>query len=243
MNRISIDIQKKAYDSISQLLELAGESEKYFIDAGLALPEPLALLLGKDSSIDDSTNNAGTFDHTGRTWKSPEPPEGALDTWISIPMGGLQTSTLVCAILRHLGRIMPPREIIREMQRYQPGIADGGVYNVGARKEDRIIDKTVEGWKLIDPSKAPVIHNDYAWGPAELFGTHEKAAHRRLLILKLLQETAPEGLTRMQIVEKLEKTEECKAPSSKDLVGLDLNMLLEADKIRRIGTSREWKIN
>jgi len=96
MNRNSIDIQKKAFESIAKLLELAGESEKYFVDAGLALPEPLALLLGKDFSIDDSTNNAGT----GGAWKSPEPPAGALDTWISIPMGDLQTSTFVIAILR-----------------------------------------------------------------------------------------------------------------------------------------------
>jgi len=138
---------------------------------------------------------------------------------------------------------MPPREIIREMQRYQPDIGEGGVYNVGAQQGGKIIDKTDDGWRLTDPSKAPVIHDGYAWGPAELFGTHEKAAHRRLLILKFLHETAPEGLTRMQIVEKLEKTGECKASSSKDLVGLDLKILLEADKIRRIGTSREWKIN
>jgi hypothetical protein len=136
---------------------------------------------------------------------------------------------------------MSPDVLFDKLKSRRADAIKGSVYNMGPRWDGDLIRRTFEGWALIDPSRAPVLHAGYAWGPPSAFTKQELAAHRRIILLHILA-AAPNGLLIVQIAEQLANSEACKAPASKDLVKVDMAVLERDRKVRKIGGSKRWTL-
>ena len=93
-------------------------------------------------------------------------------------------------------------------------------------------------WVLIEPTKAPLIENEYAWGPTNVFSQQALAANRRERILQTLTEF-PDGLTTMQIAKNLQKEG---VKHSKELAMCDMNVLHDKKVVKRSGKHKKWSI-
>ena len=171
----------QAYRDLSELLEKAEDVRRQFVAAGIPLPPPLSLL------YEDGTDDPGKPGIEGLS--GPTPPAVATDEWIWVPLGDLPAQELALAVLRENNRAMPATEVVAEVRKYRPDINQGSVFNVGPRLVDaEILHRDEDGWTLLDPERAPLIHDDAAWGPVGLFSRQDVAGYRRRLILELLAE-------------------------------------------------------
>jgi hypothetical protein len=173
----------------------------------------------------------------------PEPPEGAGRDWVAIPIEEAVVTTLVLGVLRDAGGEIKPQPLHQAVAKFAPETVYGSITNIGTRlKEQGVIERgKKDGWKLLKPEMAPIIHEGFAWGPVKLFQKQDLAAHRRMVLVHILKES-PDGLMIVQITRTIEASGLCKAPTTKDLVKVDIQVLLDQGKIKRMGNTKKYTV-
>ncbi len=232
-------LEGKAYESFRKLMASADETRTLFEEADLELPEPLARFLG----VVPHEEAQGLRISVSPPPHPPCPPEADPD-WIWVPIHDLLLQTMMLAIMRGHGGPISAKAIQEKASVYDPDVNLTSLYNAGARLEkDEILSKLEHGWSLNNPSDAPVLHGEYAWGPPRVFSRQEIAAHRRLIIHHLLS-VAPDGMQVMQIVRHFRQDPALYPPAlgavTKDLVKIDLEKMSSYRRVRRVGQSRKW---
>ena len=155
-------------------------------------------------------------------------------------MDKLTAQDLVLAFLRDSASSLAPKELYKKIEKVKPGVQSGIVYNTGPRLISRnILGRNDDGeWLLSEPTAAPLIENEYAWGPPNIFSKRSLTANRRERILHILTES-PDGLTTMQINKILRKEG---VNISKDLTMNDMKVLHDQHLVRRSGKHKKWSV-
>jgi Fe2+ or Zn2+ uptake regulation protein len=229
----------EAFGLLQRLLQQADEVRKYFIAAGLPLPGPLSRLLGEAETPVTSSQDIPA---RKRVIHPPaKRPETAKDDWIAIRVEGLTSQDLALAFLRDAAGPMTPKALYERVDKIKHGILPGTIYNIGSRlisRGDLIKNEDSGEWHLPDPSQAPLMEGEYAWGPREVFSPQALASHRRDRILSILTES-PDGLTTMQIAKTIESEG---VPASKEVVMNDMDELQTKGVVRRSGRHHKWSL-
>lgn len=228
--------EQEAYRTLNELMLQADKSKQLFERAGLALPEPIKRLF---NMTEGNTKRS-------RLPAVPPPetrsrPSGFQDEWIMVDVSHAMPVTMVPVALGKAGKSLRASELVLAVQKYLPEAASGSIVNTLARLKGVSIDRADDGWKLIDASKAPVLHEGKLWGLPALFQKAEVASHRRDALVHVLRHYET-GLQALQILEQLKACSWLHAPLTKDLVKEDLKALEMAHKIRRRGNTKKWEI-
>jgi hypothetical protein len=236
MTTDQIGAEEEAVQSLAELLAQARKCRMLYERANMSLPEPLKRVLG----MNGMGRVVPVRPRIPPLERQSRPPE-AQDNWISIEARHATPTTLGPAILRASNKAMRAKDVVAAITRMLPDVNRGSIANIGARLEGKIISRTKDGWTLIDQAKAGILHGSMFWGPPELFGKTELAAHRREAILHLLR-CFPGGLQIIQIVDQLRECSWIQAPINKDLVKADMGVLGKEGRVRRVGNSKKWEI-
>ncbi len=235
MGNAPIQQELQALEALKRLFAEAKKVQELFKKAGMAPPPSIAGILGGGSDDSPHGSKLGINSRVRR-------PNEVEDDSIAIPIKELQATSLVRGVLKGETSPIPTKSVLQRVQRLRPDVSVGTIYNVGARLDGKVIERSDAGWRLIYPNDAPLLRNEYAWGPASVFNNkQELAVHRRILICDLLRQSAA-GLMVMQIVRQLETDSSCQAPVTKDLVKVDMQALKDEGLIRRLGNSRKWTL-
>jgi hypothetical protein len=237
VDRSRIDAERAATKSLMELYDQAEKCQQLHEAAGMSVPEPVKRFLGVS---EQSTKPGASSDVASVAPPVYNPPPEAARDWISIEAGEASVSSVALAILRRSG-IMRPRDLNESVLNILPNATAGSVANMGTRLQGTAIDRTGEGWKLLDKGVAGVITDDRLWGPVSAFSIQDLAAHRRESILHILK-GYPTGLQTVQIVEQLKKCSWVQAPVNKDLLKADMEVLQEKGKVRHRGNSKKWEV-
>jgi hypothetical protein len=136
------------------------------------------------------------------------------------------------ASLKQDGGFIPVQQIIQRLRELDVKVSDGAVGNIGTRlQEDAVIERTEDGWHLLDGAAAAVIAGGRLTGPPAAFEPSDLAAHRREAELAYFAEYGP--LSRAQLITLLQQSEWVVAPVNVFLVKADLQRLEAAKLIRR----------
>lgn len=183
--------EMKAYAAFQRAVSAAQEAAVLFESAGIPLPPPLARMLGH-------VENGHPKDHRPRLsvtpLDSPNRPNEAGTDWIWVPDAEATPTVLLLAILREAGGVVPQKDAIRKLETLKKGVNPGSIYNLVARLGANVIEKTDEGWRLLNPNEGALLSKGELWGPPDVFGKYELAIHRRMAIMHLL-EAVPGGPT------------------------------------------------
>ena len=237
MNWDQIQAEEEAYQSVMALLAQARKCQELHVRAGFALPERVQRLLGLANE-----NGRKQTPHISAP-ESRNPPKEAGADWIAIEPRDAIVTTVTLAVLRATnGDALRSKDVTDRVLELLPEATSGGVANAGTRlSAERVIDRGDDGWRLLKPERAAVIHDGRIWGPAAVFSSHEIAAHRREAVVHVLKQF-PSGLQMIQIVEQLKNCPWVHAPVNKDMLKLDIQALLEAKKVRRVGNTKKWQL-
>jgi hypothetical protein len=239
MNWDQIDAEQEAYQSVTALLEQARKCEQLHQRAGLTLPERVQRLLGSGLA-NGSGKSAQMVSHVPAPERNP--PKGAALDWISINTRDAIVTSVVLAILRDAKDPVRPRDITERVMALRPDSTSGSVANAGTRLSvDGVIERTEDGWKLAKPERAAVIQDGLLWGPSTIFIAAEIAAYRRDAILHILRHF-PKGLQVVQIAEQLNNCPWLQATANKDMLKADMQELVNARKVRRVGNTKKWQL-
>ena len=172
----------------------------------------------------------------------PEAPREATDEWIWIRLSDAVVSSVILAALRSSTEPMRARDVKEFVLNALPNAASGSIPNAGTRlQEDGVIERIDDGWKLLRPESAGIIHGGFLWANPSVLMKPEIAAHRRDAILHILRHF-PTGLQVVQIVEQLKQCPWVHAPVNKDLLKADMGVLAEQRKVRQRGNSGKWEL-
>jgi hypothetical protein len=227
----------EATRSLMELYEQAKKCQALFERAHMALPEPLRRILG----MDGSSGKAAAPPSIAPPERPPMPIDAGPD-WAWIKVSEASPATITAAVLRGAKGPLRPKDIIERVTAILPEVPAGSIYNVGPRLENQqVIRRGNEGWELIKPESAGLIHKGHFWGPPSAFGKIEMAAQRRMALLHVLS-FHPTGLQILQILEQLKRCSWVIGPINKDLVKEDIGILAESAKVRRRGNTKNWEI-
>lgn len=230
-------------EAVQSLIELYGHSKKcqqLYERAGMAIPEALQRFLGMNGNSQKAMGHARTTASIPAPTR-PNEPDGAEPNWIWISVKDATTTGVVLAILRAVKEPLRYKDVVSRVVEVLPDVLTGSVANIGIRLEGTVVERTPEGWRLLDRSKAGIIRDGLLWGSPAIFSKQELAAHRRDAILHVLR-FFPSGLQTVQIVEQLHNCSWVQAPINKDLLKADLEVLADAKKVRRRGNTKKWEI-
>ena len=225
----------EAQRSLLDLYEQAKKCQVLFERANIALTEVLKRVLGMSGA-----GAKGSGSRIAAPHRPPMPPE-AEQTWISIRDKEVTPTTLVLAILRGSKGPMRAKDLNDRVMSILPNVLRGSISNIGSRLDGKLIRRSKEGWELLNPDAAGVLHKGFVWGPPSVFGKSELAAQRREALLLLL-DSFESGLQIVQIVEQLKGCPWVVAPINKDLVKEDIVVLASEGKIKRRGNSKKWEL-
>lgn len=230
--------EARALESLTALLKAAEESRRLFDEAGMAYPEPLRRVLGLAEGAPQSR---------ARTALIPPPPIPARPSfipasWLWVPLGAMTPQGIVMMILRAAnGNPVSVKQIIDRVAQLRHGVNDGSIANIGTRfARDGLIERSDDGWTLTDPSRAPVLVDSHAWGPAEVFQTHELAGRRREAIMHVLRTLG--GLLHTQIVDQMAACDWLGMSTNKDMIKMDMLELQKAGRVKRT-TGKKWVVS
>jgi hypothetical protein len=244
MDWTQIGAEREAIESLMVLYTQAEKCKELYEKAGMALPEALQRFLGMSESTAKSTSQKNP--KVGIQIPSPERrnvPESADRDWISVDLKDASPTSVMLAILRQADVPMRARDVNAGVTEIFPDVLSGTIANAGTRLQgEGVIERGDEGWRLLRPEIAGVIHEGTLWGPASIFGKHESAAHRRYAIQHVLRQFSA-GLQIVQIVEHLGACSWVHAPVNKDLLKADMAALSAEGKVRRRGNSKKWEIS
>ena len=228
--------EQEALRSLMDWLEQAKKCQALYERAHMKLPEPLKRVLGMESSSEKPSGS-----HIEPPDRPPMPPEAESD-WIWISQEYATVTSVVLAVLRAAKAPLRAKDVSERVVAILPAVPYGTVANVGSRLNDKEIQRTEDGWKLLHPENAGVIYQGNFWGPPAIFDKFELAAHRRNAILHLLRHFRT-GLQTVQILGELQKCNSwVRAPINKDLLKEDMEFLQDKGKVRRRGNSKKWEV-
>ena len=159
--------------------------------------------------------------------RPPLPPEAQPD-WISIGGQGCLSDGVVLALsFVAPKKPMRAKEIVARVaaipaQRLQWKYRKPRLI----RLDGDVIKRAEDGWSLLKPERAAILHRDLLWGSPGIFSKQELAAHRREAVLHIIG-CFPAGLQTSQIIEQLRGCRWVQAPISKELVQDDMELLDE----------------
>jgi hypothetical protein len=175
MDQIQAANEEKAIEALSELLPriraLVEEAEKVrqlCEEAGMALPPTVASLLGPRAA------NGRTPRIVVTPPEAPPRPQEAGRDWIWVPAANLTPTSLVLALLRLRGDFVSSNELFSLVTKHDPNANHGSMLNIGARLDGTLIERSEQGWRLMDQSKAPILFKCYGWGPVNVFVMHEQ---------------------------------------------------------------------
>jgi hypothetical protein len=233
--------EQEAYKSLSEVLEKVEKCRVLFEQARLTLPEPLKRFL---TTTTNGTDGSGHRPQSSVVIPPPDAPprpsDASLD-WIFMQATDVTPAALTLAVMRAAKGPIRPRDIIERVTAISPKTPGGSVSNVGTRLSGKLINRTDDGWQLIDETAVPILHEGWVWGPAKVFDPHDLALHRRDAILHLLK-CNPAGLQIVQLVDQLRSCPWVYAPISKDLLKADMEVLARDSKVKKRGNSGKWEI-
>lgn len=228
--------EAEAYSSLQHLMEEAQKTKAMFVRAGLPIPATLWRMFGESKPSARGTEGAINVPPI----EEPNRPAGVDQDWIWIAIPDAITITLVKAIMGRAGKALRPKEIVQQVQAIRPELSTGGVYNTAKYLVNAdLLDRTDEGWALKGNPAVPILNGKYLWAPPDILQKQEVAAHRREAILHILK-VFKTGLQILQIVEMLKRMTQCRAPVSKDLVKVDMEVMQDEKKVRKAGSSKKW---
>lgn len=226
----------EASRSLVALMEAAERCREAYARANMALPEPLQRYFGLDRRASEAKKEKPGFAVPA---PEREPPPGSAPEWISIPAEHASPPSVVLTVLRQGGGGPIRAGLLVEKVKAIVQTTEGTLANAGTRlQSEGLIERGPDGWRLLNTTKAPVLFKDRLWGPADIFGKYELAAHRREAILYLLGLLG--GLQTGQIIEHLRKCPWLRAPVNKEVVQDDVEVLAKENKIRRVSHSKKW---
>jgi hypothetical protein len=237
-----IDAERQAFQSMLELYEQAKRCQRLFEQAEMALPEALQRFLGVSEGI--AKQSPARLARGSVKIPPPErrnAPSDAGPDWIAIDARRASATPIALALLRQVGSPMRPKDLFTKITEILPNVPSGTIANIGTRLQGDVIDRGDEGWRLLKPEEAGVLHDGFLWGAPSKFGKQELAAHRRDAILHILRHF-PTGLQTVQLVEQLKNCSWVHAPVSKDLLKADMEILAGEQKVRRRGNSKKWEI-
>ena len=240
LNWAKLNAERAATQSLMDLYDLAKRCQDLHLAAGMPVPDPLMRLIGvNDDDSATATRSARKRNEISVTAPSFPKPEGAGNDWISIPSNKAGVSSVALALLRQ-NKVMRPRDLNQAVLDILPHATSGSVANMGTRLQGEMIDRTDEGWRLLDCNAAGILADGRLWWSPTSFTAQDLAAHRREAILYILS-AFPTGLQTVQIVEQLKKCRWVSAPVNKDLLKADMEELQSGGKVRRRGNSKKWE--
>ena len=234
---VDIKLELEASKLLTEFLECADRTQRFYQSNRLPLPEILRRLLGSDS------NQITSRTELLQEVVPPMPPEYEPD-WTWVKAKDAAPITLVKTFLKSSGHPMRVKELYEKIREVRPDTSLNVVANAAVRlKGNGIADRDqLDRWQLIVEAKGGIIHQDHVWGPQEFFTPQEVAQNRRIAILVVLREFS-DGLQMSQITEHLRRLDWLKAPIHKDLVKGDMEVLLGENKVRRkAGNSKKWEL-
>ena len=243
MNWERIDAERLALQSLMDLYEQAKKCQQLFEGAQMALPEALQRFLGVSEHTAKSTPQ-----HQRQSAVIPPPertnaPEGAGPDWIWIDARSASATAVALAFLRSAADApVRPKDLFAQITTVLPGALNGTIANIGTRLGGEVIERGNEGWRLLKPEMAGIIHDGLLWAPPSVLSKQELAAHRRDAILHILKHF-PTGLQTVQLVEQLSNCPWVHAPVNKDLLKADMEVMDSERKVRRRGNSKKWEIS
>ena len=241
MNLDRFNAEREAVQSLMEMYEQSKKCQQLFERADMALPEALQRFLGMNGNSPKAAGHARSTAHIPAPTR-PHEPEGAEPDWIWINVQDSSPTSAALAILRAAKEPVRAKDIVARVTELLPTVPRGSIANVGTRLEGKLIERTPDGWKLLNPAKAGIIRDGLLWGPPAIFSKQELAAHRRDAILHVLKHY-PSGLQTVQIVEQLHNCSWVQAPINKDLLKADLEVLDTAKKVKRRGNTKKWEIH
>lgn len=230
----TFDREVIAYSAFQRLVEQATECKRLFEDARLALPAPLARLLGEGVEPEDEVRAVIPF-----PMKLNRPVSASAD-WIFVPMKQAVETTLVRAFLGAAGgKWMTATAVYTAVAAYKSDVSKGTIANIGTRlAQEEFIERGEDGWRIRDGKPFAVIADEHLWGSHQLFEKSDAAAYRRAVIAHALR-CMPAGLQPTQIVKTVQ---ECcpwyvkQVPINVDVLKADLPTLESAGLSRRVGS-------
>jgi hypothetical protein len=239
MNFDQINAEQEAVQSLMELYAQSRKCQQLYERAGLTIPEALQRILGMNGNSQKATGHARTAPSIPAPTR-PNEPVGAEPDWIWINIEDATPTSVVLAILRASKEPLRHKDVVDRVIKLLPTARIGSIGNIGTRLEGKLIERTADGWRLLDQTKAGIITDDLLWGSPSMFNKQELAAHRRDAIVHLLTHYKT-GLQTVQIVEELHNCSWVQAPVNKDLLKADLEILRTKGKIKR-GSSKKWGI-
>jgi hypothetical protein len=259
--------ERAAYKSFDRLLDEAEACQQLFLDAGVAIPEPLKRLLAEQAQ--PTSSPASAIPHSQklepappplllspqrprRSWSSrrhPKPlpmpdhgpvPAGFKPNWISLPASSASPYSLTLAVLRsHMNQASPISiaTLNREVAEIRGLKGSGAAYNVVIRLEKEGLVQKTETGVRLKSDKGGTISGKRLWASQEDLNEYDYAAYRREVILLLLKEN-PE-LTTTEIARGLEVCQWVQIPKNKDLVKADMNALEKEGHVLRL-ENKDW---
>jgi hypothetical protein len=234
-----INAEQEALKSLMDLYEQSRKCQQLYERAGMAIPEVLQRVLGMNGS-NHKANGRTRVPPSIPPPARPNEPAGIEPDWIWINVEDASPTSVVLAILRASIDPLRHKDIVDRVIKLLPNVTIGSIGNIGTRLEGKILERTPDGWRLLDHTSAGVLKDGFLWGPQTIFSKQELAAHRRDAILHVLAHHKT-GLQTVQIVEELNNCSWVKAPINKDLLKADLEILRSKGKIKR-GSSKKWGI-
>lgn len=222
--------QSALYDRLSQWIRDTEHLVGAFLAAGMPVPPPL-----------DSVGASGGFSPlkvSDRLVVPNEKPEVYEPGWIWVPLSDSTPTTLALGILRSNPRL--GKDLCDRVAQIRPETSAGTVYNLLARLRGSEVEQDDQKWwRRVNPNAPPVMTENYAWGLPKVFSKPELAAHRRLWIRFVLEDSG--GLLASQIQQRIDGFG-LTMPTAKDQIKADLDVMKLEGDIVRVGNSRKWAL-
>jgi hypothetical protein len=240
MPPVNIQHEIEAVASYLKLLEAAEECRSLHDRAGKELPGPLLRFLGEMEPQADKLLSSFADPEKDRA-RNATRPSFADEGWISIKASEASPTTVALAILRDEEGPIKAKNLAEKVHAILPYAVGGSIYNLLNRlKEQGDVTQGEDGWRLENQSSAGVLSQSYLWAPIRILSKQDIAAHRREAIIHVLRRK--HNLPVMDLVRELLEWKWVKAPANKDLLKLDMAVLKEEGKVRRVGNSRNWEL-
>ncbi len=250
--------EANALEALARAAKAVAECRRLFDEAGMEYPPTLRRMLGESPSgeakkeptppprplkLEPVTPRREAVAVAVAPIPAPAdltPPPWVDPKWVAVPKNDASPQTFVRAALRDAKGPTSAKQIVEAAAKLGRDINDGAAWNALARLADEV-QKTPDGWRLIDKGYGAVFTTAYAWSAPEMFTPQEIAARRRAAIRYLL-ERSENGLARPQIVQQLGACEWLNAPFTNDLVKSDLERMEREGRVTRSDDDR-WLVS
>jgi hypothetical protein len=251
--------ERAAAKALDNLLDQAESCQRLFVEAGMAIPEPLKRLFGDGAfsptiaprnptllfqlTAEELANVRPSRSKTAVPKPPTQPdhgaiPAGADNSWVSILASAASPWSLALAIMRiHEGTISSA-ELNQRIADLRERKGGAGYATLPRLVKAGIIQGNNDAWTILDRSKGGIFAGKWLWAKKSDLNVYDMAAVRREAIMILLSEN--EALTNSAITKSMESCSWNKADVNQHLIKADLRGL-EKDKLVRQLPTKVWE--